>query len=44
MCKTRFYSQGMILNDFKKHFWKNINDSQDPHPIKNFHIFFKTFA
>ena len=48
MCQTRFDSQGMILNDFKKkHFRKNVNDTRDPYPfmanaIKDFNIFFKT--
>jgi len=34
MCKTRFDSQGMILNDFykKKHFLKIVNRTQDPLP------------
>ena len=48
MCKTRFDSQGMILNVFfykKKHFWKkNLMERVTPTPfmantIKNLHIF-----
>ena len=43
MCKTRFDSQGMILNGFyEKTFLKkkNIYGTRDPlHAIENFHIF-----
>ena len=33
MCKTRFDSQGMILNVFFNHFSKYVNGTRDPTPI-----------
>ena len=48
MCKTRFDSQRMILNGFKKnHFSKYVNGTRDPTPIMandilNFHFFGKS--
>ena len=43
MCKTRFDSQGMILNGFYEKIFlkkKNMYGTRDPlHAIKKFHIF-----
>ena len=44
MCKTRFGSQGVILDGFKHFFFKNGNDTRDQPPpfmanvILNFHF------
>ena len=50
MCKTRFDSQEMILNGFKKTFLKKkLNGTRDPPPLhgkfhQNFHFVFRNLS